>query len=97
MHFMISCLGVNMCFTGLFMATCGNLRLKVSRSPSVQPPSSKFPDLRLPAAPALESLTDQVYERTKTIKEIKHVKLLDFDLDSYGTKVLIKEQFMVGR
>ncbi|CDI74801.1 phosphoglucomutase/parafusin related protein 1, putative [Eimeria praecox] len=45
-------------------------------------------------APALESLTNQVYERTKVIKEIKHVKLLDFDLDSYGTKVLIKEQFM---
>lgn len=44
-------------------------------------------------APALESLTNAVYERTKNIKEIKHVKLLDFDLDTYGTKVLIKEQF----
>lgn len=49
------------------------------------------------AAPALEGLTNQVYERTKVIKEIKHVKLLDFDLDSYGVKVLIKEQFMVSR
>lgn len=48
------------------------------------------------SAPALENLTNAVYERTKNIKEIKHVKLLDFDLDSYGTKVLIKEQFMVG-
>ncbi|CDJ70347.1 phosphoglucomutase/parafusin related protein 1, putative [Eimeria necatrix] len=45
-------------------------------------------------APALENLTDKIYERTKVIKEIKHVKLLDFDLDTYGTKVLIKEQFM---
>lgn len=44
-------------------------------------------------APALESLTDAVYERTKTIKEIKYVKLLDFDLDLYGTKVLIRDQF----
>ncbi|KAL8275757.1 hypothetical protein Esti_000320 [Eimeria stiedai] len=45
-------------------------------------------------APALENLTDRVYERTKQIQEIKFVKLLDFDLDSLGTKVLIKEQFM---
>lgn len=48
------------------------------------------------AAPALESLTERVYERTKVAKEIKHVKLLDFDLDALGTKVLIKEQFMVS-
>ena len=47
------------------------------------------------AAPALETLTSAIYERTKVIKEIKHVKLLDFDIDSYGVKVLIKEQFMV--
>lgn len=52
-------------------------------------------DLNASAAPALESLTDKVYERTKTINEIKHVKLLDFDLDTLGTKVLIKEQFIV--
>ncbi|KAL8453179.1 hypothetical protein Emed_001049 [Eimeria media] len=45
-------------------------------------------------APALENLTDRVYERTKQIQEIKFVKLLDFDLDTLGTKVLIKEQFM---
>ncbi|XP_026193927.1 phosphoglucomutase, cytoplasmic [Cyclospora cayetanensis] len=45
-------------------------------------------------APALESLTNMIYERTKTVQEIKHVKLLDFDLDTYGIKVLIKDQFI---
>ncbi|KAL8439949.1 hypothetical protein Efla_004874 [Eimeria flavescens] len=45
-------------------------------------------------APALEQLTDKVYARTREIKEIKYVKLLDFDLDMLGTKVLIREQFM---
>lgn len=49
------------------------------------------------AAPALEEMTDRIYERTKTISEVKYVQLLDFDIDSLGTKVLIKEQFKVSQ